>query len=101
MHVFSDAIKKSDTTLKLFKIDPLNKNIHKPSDALDVGLGVNLHFINLQEKRKIQRRSCSKFSQRDNLIAVKYHCSYTTQKMKFIIKDFFCKCNKIRRKLLI
>ena len=39
MHVFSDTIKKSDTTLKLLKIDALNKNIHKPSDALDVGMG--------------------------------------------------------------
>ena len=25
----------------------------------------------------------------------------TTQKMKFSIKDFFCKCDQIRRKLLI
>ena len=44
MHVFSDTMKKADTTLKLLKIDPLNKNIHKPLDAPDVGMGANLHL---------------------------------------------------------
>ena len=44
MHVFSDTIKKADTTLKLLKIDPLSKNFHKPPDALDVGMGANLHL---------------------------------------------------------
>ena len=27
--------------------------------------------------------------------------TFTTQKMKFSIKDFFCKCDQIRRKLRI
>ena len=45
MHVFSDTMKKADTTLKLLKIDPLNKNIHKPLDALDVGWVRTFIFI--------------------------------------------------------
>ena len=69
MHVFSDTIKKADTTWKLLKIGPLSKNIHKPPDALDIGIGVNLH-LSTYEKRNIQRKSCSKFSQRGNLISV-------------------------------
>ena len=52
MHVFSDTIKKSDTTLKLLKIDPLNKNIHKPSDTLDVGMGANLHLSTSKKSEK-------------------------------------------------
>ena len=52
MHVFSDTMKKADTTLKLLKIDPLNKNIHKPLDALDVGMGVNLHLYTWRKSEK-------------------------------------------------
>ena len=52
MHVFSDTIKKANTTLKLVKIDLLNKSIHKPPDAFDVGMGVNLH---LSTYKKIEK----------------------------------------------
>ena len=52
MHVFSDTIKKADTTLKLLKIDPLNKNIHQPPDALDVGMGANLHLSTYKKSEK-------------------------------------------------
>ena len=52
MHVFSDTIKKADTTLKLLKIDSLNKNIHKPLDALDVGMGAKLHLSTYKKSEK-------------------------------------------------
>ena len=52
MHVFSDTIKKADTILKLLKIDPLSNNIHKPPDALDVGMGANLHLSTYKQSEK-------------------------------------------------
>ena len=52
MHVFSDTIKKADTTLKLLKIVPLNKNIHKTPDTLDVGMGANLHLSTYKKSEK-------------------------------------------------
>ena len=52
MHVLSDTIEKAETTLKLLKIDPLNKNIHKLPDAFDVSMGANLSIYKKSEKRK-------------------------------------------------
>ena len=52
MHVFSDTIKKADTALKLLKIDPLKKNIYKPPDALDVGMGAKLHLSTYKKTEK-------------------------------------------------
>ena len=49
MHVFSDTIKKVDTTFKLLKID------HKPPDALDVGMGANLPLSTYKKSKKYKR----------------------------------------------
>ena len=45
-------IKKVDITLKLLKIDSLNKNIHKHPDALDVGMGGNLNLSTYKKSEK-------------------------------------------------
>ena len=55
MHVISDTIKKADTTLKLLKIDPLIKNIHKPPDALDVGMGAKLDLSTYKKTEKSRK----------------------------------------------
>ena len=52
MHVLSDTMKKADSQLKLLKIDPLNKNIHKSLDAFDVGMGANLHLSSYKKSEK-------------------------------------------------
>ena len=52
MHVYLDTIKKIDITLKLLKIDSLNKNIHKHPDALDVGMGGNLNLSTYKKSEK-------------------------------------------------
>ena len=52
MRVLSDTIKKADTKLKLLKIDPLDKNIHKSPDAFDVGMGAKLHLSSYKKSEK-------------------------------------------------
>ena len=46
MHVFWDTVKNANTTLKLLKV------IHKLPDALDVGMGVNLHLSTYKKSEK-------------------------------------------------
>ena len=45
LHVFSDTIKKADITLKLLKIDPFNKDVHKSLESIDVGTGAKLRVV--------------------------------------------------------
>ena len=45
LHVFSDTIKKADTILKLLKIDPFSKDVHKPLESIDVGTGAKLRVV--------------------------------------------------------
>ena len=45
LHVFSDTIKKADTTLKLLKIDPFNKDVHKSLESIDVETGTKLRVV--------------------------------------------------------
>ena len=52
MHVYLDTIKNIDITLKLLKIDSLNKNIHKHPDTLDVGMGGNLNLSTYKKSEK-------------------------------------------------
>lgn len=46
MHVFWDNIKNANITLKLLKV------IHKLSDALDVGMSVNLRLSTYKKREK-------------------------------------------------
>ena len=61
MDVFSDVIKKADTTLELLKINPLNKNIPKPPYALDVGMGLNIHLSTYKKSEKCKWRLALSF----------------------------------------
>ena len=68
MHVYLDTIKKIDITLKLLKIDSLNKNIHKHPDALDVGMGGNLNLSTYKKSEKYKGSLVQNFTKGDLIV---------------------------------
>ena len=47
---FTDTMKKADTTLKLLKINPLDKDIQKPPEMIEIGTGAKLLVLAYKKK---------------------------------------------------
>ncbi|XP_057291926.1 uncharacterized protein LOC130614515 [Hydractinia symbiolongicarpus] len=63
MFILTDTIKKADTTMKLLKIDVSDKNIHKPSETIDVGMGAQLHISQFRRSGDFKGSSFRNFHQ--------------------------------------
>ncbi|XP_057315039.1 uncharacterized protein LOC130656228 [Hydractinia symbiolongicarpus] len=68
MFILTDTIKKADTTMKLLKIDVSDKNIHKPSETIDVGMGAQLHISQFWRSSDFKGSSLRNFHQETVLL---------------------------------
>ena len=65
------------------------------------GINSTLPIFSVDKSNRIVISCTSQSDRIVNLVAPKIPLPYTAQKMKFSIKDFFSKCDQIRRNLRI
>ena len=54
-------MKQADTTLKLLKLDPLDKSIQKPATSLEIGMGAKLHIATYKQSSNFKESYLTNF----------------------------------------
>ena len=61
MFILNDTIEKTDTTLKLMKIDTSDVNLHKPYDLIQIGTAAKLHVANYKKSTDFKESTLRRF----------------------------------------
>ena len=61
MFILKSVILKADTRIKLLKIDVTDKNLYKPGENIDIGMGSKLYFSTYKRSPRFKESTLKSF----------------------------------------